>query len=156
MASSVIQAVSFDFGGTLVQPKKSWPEIRREGIKATYIFLKKRRLKQRFEDYATVNKKVFMRYAEMEATEDRDIPDILKYRELIGELFPSLAKREKSRLASATNDVFWAVTARVQTTSRRVRVALRKLRSRGLRMAVISNHHNGKSLREMLRDFGLR
>ncbi len=95
MASSVIQAVSFDFGGTLVQPKKSWPEIRREGIKATYIFLKKRRLKQRFEDYATVNKKVFMRYAEMEATEDRDIPDILKYRELIGELFPSLSKREK-------------------------------------------------------------
>ncbi len=28
-------------------------------------------------------------------TEDRDIPDILKYRELIGELFPSLSKREK-------------------------------------------------------------
>ncbi len=64
LASSVIQAVSFDFGGTLVQTK-SWAEIRREGTKATYIFLKKRRLKQRFEDYATVNKKVFMRYAEI-------------------------------------------------------------------------------------------
>jgi len=155
LASSVIQAVLFDFGGTLVQPKKSWPEIRREGIKATYIFLTKRRLKQRFEDYATVNKKVFMRYAEMEAAEDRDIPDILKYGELIGELFPSLSRREKSRLASETNDVFWAVTAKAQTPSRRVRFALRKLRSMGLRMAVVSNHHSGKSLREMLGSFGM-
>ena len=93
--------------------------------------------------------------AEMEAAEDRDIPDILKYRELIGELFPSLSRREKSRLALETNDVFWAVTAKAQTPSRRVRFALRKLRSMGLRMAVVSNHHSGKSLREMLGSFGM-
>ena len=155
MPSSVIEAVLFDFGGTLVQPKKSWPEIRREGVRATYNFLMKSGLKQRFEDYAIVNEKVFKRYAEMEAAEERDIPDILKYRELIGELFPSLSRRKQSKLASETNDAFWAVTARSQTPSRRVRVALRKLRSMGLRMAIISNHHNGKSLRGMLRSFGI-
>jgi HAD superfamily hydrolase (TIGR01509 family) len=87
----------------------------------------------------------------MEAAQDRDILDILKYRELIGELFPSLSKREKLRLASETNDIFWDLTARAQKPSRRVRFALGKLRSMGLRMAIISNHHNGKSLREMLR-----
>jgi len=26
----MIEAVLFDFGGTLVQPQKSWPDIRRE------------------------------------------------------------------------------------------------------------------------------
>src|SRR3989475_7094383 len=152
----MIEAVLFDFGGTLVQPKKTWPQIRKEGVKASYSFLKKRGLKKTFEDYARVNEKIFKRYAEMEAAEDRDIPDILKYRELMGELFPSFSRRERSRLASETNDVFWAVTARAQTPSRRVRVALGKLRSIGLRMGIISNHHNGKSLREMLRDFGMR
>jgi len=30
LASSMIEAVLFDFGGTLVQPQKSWPDIRRE------------------------------------------------------------------------------------------------------------------------------
>ena len=151
----MIEAVLFDFGGTLVQPKKTWPQIRKEGVKASYSFLKKRGLKKTFEDYARVNEKIFKRYAEREATEDRDIPDILKYRELIGELFPSFSRRERSRLASETNDVFWAVTAKAQTPSRRVRFALGKLRSMGLRMAVVSNHHNGKSLREMLGSFGM-
>ena len=153
--AAMIEAVLFDFGGTLVQPKKTWPEIRKEGVKASYSFLKKKGLKKTFEDYARVNEKIFKRYAEREAAEDRDIPDILKYRELIGELFPSFSRRERSRLASETNDVFWAVTAKAQTPSRRVRFALRKLRSMGLRMAVVSNHHNGKSLREMLGSFGM-
>ena len=112
-------------------------------------------MEKSFEEYALVNERVFKRYKEMEAAEDRDIPDILKYRELIGELFPSLPKREKLRLASETNDVFWDLTARAQKPSRRVRFALKRLRSMGLRMAIISNHHNGKSLREMLRSLGM-
>jgi len=152
----MIEAVLFDFGGTLVQPRKSWREIRREGVKASYHFLKERGLKKTFADYAAVNEKIFRRYAEMEAAEDRDIPDILKYRELIGELFPWLSRREGLRLASETNDVFWAVTARAQTPSRGVHPALRKQRTMGLRMAVISNHHNGKSLRGMLTTFRMK
>jgi FMN phosphatase YigB (HAD superfamily) len=151
----MIEAVLFDFGGTLVQPKKSWPEIRREGVRATYNFLRKRGLKMSFEEYALVNERVFKKYAEMEAAEDRDIPDILKYGELIVELFTSLSRREELKLASETNDVFWALTARAQTPSKRVPFALRKLRSIGLRMAIISNHHNGKSLRKMLRNLGM-
>lgn len=156
MASSLIEAVLFDFGGTLVQPRKSWPEIRKEGVRVTYNFLMKRGLKKSFDEYARANEKVFKRYTEMEAAEGRDIPDILKYGELITELFPSLSRREQLKLAAETNDVFWAVTAKAQTPSRRVQFALRRLRSMGLRMAIISNHHNGKSLREMLRSFGMR
>ncbi len=140
----------------MVQPKKRWPQIRREGVKASYSFLRKRGLEKTFEDYAKVNEKIFKRYKEREAAEDRDIPDILKYRELIDELFPSLSGRERLRLVSETNDVFWALTARAQTPSRSVHAALRKLRSMGLRMAVVSNHHNGKSLREMLMSFRLK
>ena len=90
----MIEAVLFDFGGTLVQPKKSWPEIRREGVKATHNVLRKRGMKKSFEDYAVVNGKVFKGYAEKETAEDRDIPDVLKYRELIGGPFPSLSKRK--------------------------------------------------------------
>src|SRR2546428_1671569 len=115
----MIEAVLFDFGGTLVQPKKTWPEIRKEGVKASYSFLKKRGLKKTFEDYARVNEKIFKRYAEREAAEDRDIPDILKYRELIGELFPSFSRREKSRPGAEGDDVFWAVTRKAATASNR-------------------------------------
>src|SRR2546425_8909734 len=114
----MIEAVLFDFGGTLVQPKKTWPQIRKEGVKASYSFLKKKGLKKTFEDYARVNEKIFKRYAEMEAAEDRDIPDILKYRELIGELFPSFSRREKAGLAAVTKDVFWAGGAKAPTPPR--------------------------------------
>src|SRR2546427_9112663 len=130
----MIEAVLFDFGGTLVQPKKTWPEIRKEGVKASYSFLKKRGLKKTFEDYARVNEKIFKRYAEREAAEDRDIPDILKYRELIGELFPSFSRREKSRLAAGTNVVFWAGAAKAQTPSRRGPFAPREIRAMGPRV----------------------
>src|SRR3989442_12142288 len=93
----MIEAVLFDFGGTLVQPKKTWPEIRKEGVKASYSFLKKKGLKKTLEDYARENEKMFKKYGEREAAEDRDIPEILKYRELIGELFPTLSRRCKLR-----------------------------------------------------------
>src|SRR3989475_11175497 len=115
----MIEAVLFDFGGTLVQPKKTWPEIRKEGVKASYSFLKKRGLKKTLEDYARVNEKIFKKYAEREAAEDRDIPDILKYRELIGELFPSFSRRRKSRLGARTNDVFLGGAAEGHTPARR-------------------------------------
>src|SRR3989449_10433042 len=101
----MIEAVLFDFRGTVVQPKKTWPQIRKEGVKASYSFLKKRGLKKTFEDYARVNEKIFKRYAEREAAEDRDIPDILKYRELIAELFTSVSRRERSRRAARSSQV---------------------------------------------------
>src|SRR2546427_1181991 len=146
----MIEAVLFDFGGTLVQPKKTWPQIRKEGVKASYSFLKKRGLKKTFEDYARVNEKIFKRYAEREATEDRDIPDILKYRELIGELFPSFSRRERSRLAAETDDVFLAGTAKAQTPPKRGRFALREMRSMGPPVAGGSHPHNREAMREML------
>src|SRR5207245_11725628 len=114
----MIEAVLFDFGGTLVQPKKTWPEIRKEGVKASYSFLKKKGLKKTLEDYARVNEKIFKKYAEREAAEDRDIADILKYRELIGELFPSFARRQKARLAAETDAVGAPVHASARGASR--------------------------------------
>jgi len=149
----MIKGVLFDFGGTLVQPKISWSQIRERGIEANYKFLQKQGLKKTFREFAETNAAIFKRYQQMEATEDRDIPDQLKYQEMIDQLFPSKPKTQRSRLASEANEVFWEVAARAQTPSRNVYPCLRSLRARGFRMGVISNHHNHRALESMLKRF---
>ncbi len=152
----MIRGVLFDFGGTLVQPRKSWPEMRKLAIKAEYRFLRKKGVKMSLEEYGEMNVGIFKRYAEMEASEDRDIPDELKYRELMDHLFPSLRRRDRVRLAAEANDIFWGVVAKAHTPSVHVHSCLARLRSMGLRMAVVSNHHNHKALDMMLKLFKLR
>ncbi len=152
----MIRGVLFDFGGTLVQPRKSWPEIKKLAIKAEYRFLGKKGLKISFAEYGEMNASIFKRYAEIEASEDRDITDELKYRELMDHLFPSLRRRDRVRLAAEANDIFWSVVAKAHTPSPHVHSCLAKLRSMGLTMAVVSNHHNHKALEMMLKLFKLR
>lgn len=151
-----IKGVLFDFGGTLVQPKQPWPEMRKAATKASYMFLKEKGLNMSLREYGKMNASIFKRYAEIEASEDRDIPDELKYRELMDHLFPSLRARERVRLAAEANDIFWGVVAKAHTPSIHVLSCLARLRLMGLRMAVVSNHHNHKALDMMLKLFKMR
>ncbi len=152
----MIKAVLFDFGGTLVRPRKPWSKIREHALRATYKFLRKSGLEKTLREYVKMNAKVFKKYAEIEASEGRDIPDELKYRELMDHLFPSLIGRERARLAAEANDIFWRMVAKAHNPSIHVHSCLARLRSMGLRMAVVSNHHNHKALDMMLKLFKLR
>lgn len=142
----MIRAVLFDYGGTLVHMERPWREVKVEAIRSEYKALQRSGLSLAYEDYHKLNDSTFIRYTEMEAAEDRDIPDITKYRELIDGLFPTRPETWRAKVAATANRTFWATVTENLTLRDDVRSSLESLRSMGVRMSVVSNHHNAESL----------
>jgi HAD superfamily hydrolase (TIGR01549 family) len=151
----LIRAAIFDYGETIVVPKKPFSEVLSSATRAPYRLLTRAGLKVPYEEFSTIDRSLFRKYAEMEAAEDRDIPDIIKYRELVDRLFPDLAETWRRRLATEANGAFWKVVNRNYAPERGARRCMRELRSMGLRMAVLSNHHNHLALTDHLNVTGL-
>lgn len=146
IADSLIGAVLFDYGGTLVRPKRPWEEIKADAIRAEYKVLRRHGLKQSFDQYKVLDEAIFQKYAELEEESGRDIPDITKSREVVDNLFPSRLASWRARVAAEANDTFWRVTKRNFPLREGAAVSLAQLRSMKLGMGVVSNHHNAESL----------
>lgn len=84
----MIKAVLFDYGGTLVVPKKPWEEMRPKARRSVYTLLHGYDPKTSFQPFLELDESVFQKYSKLEAAEDRDIPDIVKYLDMVGRLFP--------------------------------------------------------------------
>lgn len=151
----VVKAVIFDYGGTLVRMKKPWDQVRPKVVTAAYRTLKQAGLKMAFEQYSTLNDAVFQRIGELEDKEERDIPDLVTYQEIVDALFPSRSKMWRRRAAARANDAAWASPTMCLALRRGTRPTLRRLRALGLRMAVLSNHHNPRALLEHLKELGI-
>jgi len=98
---------------------------------------------------------VFERYAKIEAKEDRDIPDRIKYRDIVDALFPEVPKSERTQLAADVNRAFWKTASQSYPLRNTARRALSVLRSTGLRMGVVSNHHDYEALVAHLEESGI-
>jgi hypothetical protein len=79
----LIRAVLFDYGGTLVRPKKTWKEMRPKAHRSVFTLLHGYDPKLSFRAFLELDESVFQKYSKLEADEDRDIPDIEKYREIL-------------------------------------------------------------------------
>lgn len=151
----MIKAVVFDYGGTLVRSAKPWDVVRPRAILSAYRYLKRHGLRMSYDEYLAVNEGVFDRYAELEAVERRDISDQLKYLELVSELFPSAPKAKRLALARGANNSFWLVANGNFRLRRGTKRCLDELEAMGIKLGVISNHHDGSSLMRSLRRYGI-
>ena len=152
----MIRAVIFDYGGTLVQPWEPWTEVvRPKAIAAAYADLVRRGLKLSLEKFIDLNKAVFREYSELELRQNRDIPDIEKYDRLIVQLFPNHSEVWQKRTAGEANMAFWKVATTNYHPAKGARRCLTKLKAMGIKMAVVSNHHNHEALVRHLDSLGL-
>lgn len=108
-----------------------------------------------YDKYLATNKEVFGRYAELEALEQRDISDRVKYLDLVGRLFPSMPKSRAWALAIGATESFWLVANSNFRLRRGAKQCLDELESMGIRLGMISNHHDGPSLMESLKRNGI-
>jgi HAD superfamily hydrolase (TIGR01549 family) len=153
--NGLIRAVIFDYGGTLVQPRVPWESARPRAVSASYASLARAGLRMPLEQFVAFNESFFGEYSELEAKEDRDVPDIDKYYELVGRLFPARPEAWRRRVAARTNGAFWRVVVDNYVPKKGARRSLSELKSMGLKMAVVSNHHNHQALVEHLDRLGM-
>jgi len=151
----MIKAVVFDYGGTLVRPSKPWDEVRPRAILSSYRYLRRNGLKMPHDEYLAINESVFGRYAELEALERRDVSDRLKYLDVVAQLFPSMSKAKMRELAIGATDSFWLVANANFDLRPDAKKCLDELESMGIRLGMISNHHDSSSLMKSLRAYGL-
>jgi len=146
----MIKAVVFDYGGTLVRSEKPWDAVMPSALLSAYRYLRRHGLKMPYGEYLTVNEDVFDRYAELEAAQQRDIPDRLKYIDMVKHLFPGIAKTKCLELATGANSSFWLVANNNFELRENTRECLDELESMGIKLGLISNHHNGSALMQSL------
>lgn len=150
-----IKAVLFDYGGTLFKAARPWTEVRAEGLASAYVLLRRNGLKITVERFMEFSDSIFEKYAEVEAREDKDIGDRIKYQDIVDALFPRLPETTRARLASGANRAFWDTAAKSYPLRKSARRSLKDLSSTGVRMGVVSNHHDYDSLVGHLEESGI-
>ena len=150
-----IKAVLFDYGGTLFKSTRPWAEVKAEGLNSAYALLSRSGLRISADAFIELHDSVFVKYAKQEAREDRDIADRIKYQEIVDSLFPDLPRARRARLAAAANRAFWEAATKSYPLRKGARRSLEHLKSRGVRMAVVSNHHDYDSLVGHLEESGI-
>ena len=150
-----VKAVLFDYGGTLFKATRPWSEGRAEGLASAYALLKRSGLEMDLHGFLELSESVFKKYSELEAKEDRDIADRVKHREIVDALFPDLSEERRGELALDATQAFWHTVTRSYPLRKSARRTLRGLATAGLRMGVVSNHHDYESLKAHLEEFGI-
>lgn len=151
----MIKAVVFDYGGTLVQSARPWAEVLPRAKLSSYRYLKRQGLELSYDEYSVTNRDVFSRYAELEALEQRDISDRVKYLDLVGRLSPSMPKSKVRELAAGATESFWLVANSNFRLRHDAKQCLDELDSMGIRLGMISNHHDSPSLMKSLERNGI-
>jgi HAD superfamily hydrolase (TIGR01549 family) len=149
----LIKAVVFDYGGTLVTSVKPWTEMKPRALRSTYRYLRRQGLEIPYDEYLSVNDKVFDTYAELETKRERDIPDRIKYLGLVERLFPGARKAKKVAMAAGASDSFWRVANGNFKLRDDAKACIDRLESMGLGLGMISNHHDSPSLMRSLRRY---
>jgi HAD superfamily hydrolase (TIGR01549 family) len=107
------------------------------------------------EGFVEFGDSVFEKFSVVEAKEDRDVSDRLKFREVVDSLFPDLPGPRKDELACEATRAFWHSATRSYPLRKSALRTLRELKAAGLRMGVVSNHHDYESLKAHLEESGI-
>ena len=151
----MIKAVVFDVGDTLFIPERPWLEVLPRALDAIYAYAKENGLELPSDEFMGHNKAVFESYLELENDSDIDIPDLTKYQYLLRELFANRSEDEITIMAAKMNDVFWSFINANWALRTEAPESLQDLRSMGISMGIISNHHNHEALLSLLEEHGI-
>ena len=151
----MIRAVFFDYGDTLVVARKRDEEIMAKALREAFKALKRSGLGIGYAKFVERDIGIFGRYAKLEKIQKRDIPDQVKYEELVGLVLPGLEAARRKSLATEANAAFWGGVASCYVLRRDTKSSLTRLKRMGLRMGVISNHHNASALRANVKTLGI-
>jgi HAD superfamily hydrolase (TIGR01509 family) len=151
----LIRAILFDYGDTLVVARKQGEEIMTLGLKESFEAFKRTGLDIGYAKFVEHDRNVFGNYAKLEKAQKRDIPDQIKYDELARLVLARLAAAKRKRIATEANAAFWGVVAENYVLRRGSKSSLIQLKKMGLRMGVVSNHHNAGALRAHLKTLGI-
>lgn len=151
----MIEAVLFDYGGTLVKPTKPFEEVKPAAVGATHALLRGNGLDMSYDEFLEFNNSIFRRYTDIEKESRKDIPDLIKYQELVDTLFPTRSSAWRKNVARQADEAFWGVIVRNYPIRKNAKRTLSRLKSMNIRLGVISNHHNHESLVGHLRDLGI-
>jgi len=147
--------VLFDYGDTLVVTKKLVDEITPIALKESFKVFVRNGLSMGYTKFAEYDRIVFENYAKLEKVQKRDIPDLVKYDELVNLVLPGLAPAKQERIATEADTAFWGVIAKSYSLRKEARSSLMRLKKLGMSMGVVSNHHNADALKDHLRTLGI-
>jgi len=151
----LISAILFDYGGTLVAPRRPFDKEKPSAMRSAYAVLNRNRPTLTYEEYLERNNAVFKKFSALEKEERKDFSDLIKYQEIVDGLFPARSEAWRRSIARRADDAFWAVVARNYPIRKSARRTLTKLRSMDIRLAIVSNHHNHEALVKHIRDLGI-
>jgi putative hydrolase of the HAD superfamily len=90
------------------------------------------------------------KYLELEAKQNEDISDLIRYREVVDTLFQNQTEEWRAKMARNVNDVFWRAAVKNFAIRKSTRPCLAKLKAMNLQIAIVSNHHNPDALLQHL------
>jgi putative hydrolase of the HAD superfamily len=90
------------------------------------------------------------KYLELEAKQNKDISDLIRYREVVDTLFQDQTEEWRAKMARNVNDVFWRAAVKNFAIRKSTRPCLAKLKKMNLQTAIVSNHHNPDALLQHL------
>lgn len=151
----MLRAVIFDYGETLVIAKKPERAMGETALRAAFNAFKKNGMTIEYEEFLAEDRTIFRRYAEAEERDQKDIPDFGKYMELSKKAIPGLRVADRRRTVLEAYAEFWKVVIKNYAPSPGLKSTLAKLKRMNVRMGIISNHHNGDSLRAHLEALGV-
>ena len=94
------------------------------------------------QQFVELNDSVFQKYGLIEEKENRDVADIIKNKEIIDSLFPHRPEEWRQTVAKEIHDAFWSLSYPNWTLRNDARTTLAELSRMGLKMAIVSNHHD--------------
>jgi HAD superfamily hydrolase (TIGR01509 family) len=153
--SPLIRGALFDYGETLVKSVKPWEKIRPTVILSVYRVLRSEGMDLSYDQFAVFHESFFAEFAARESMVNRDFPDSIRYTQLVAKAFPRKSNIWRKAVAYKAKDAFWRAILKNYTMQEDAHRCLDELREMGIKMAIVSNHHNPEALTSHLRELGI-
>lgn len=98
---------------------------------------------------------VSKRFIEREEALNIDIPDLERFIDLSATAFTGISEAESRDIALNLNELFWSMVEKAYSPLPGAHEVLEYVKHRSIRMGIVSNHHNGASLRNWLKHSGM-
>ncbi len=149
--TALLKAVLFDLGDTLIGNEKPWAEIRSDGLKSSYAFLREKGSKL---DFRTFKAELTSRIDEAELMRQKQLIEI-PIEDIFQNTLLALGEAKASTLVPSIVERYFQPEFNAWRLYDDVSETLTELRAKGLELGLVSNTWSDWAVRMMLRNFGI-